>query len=585
MNGLRGGAAAAAVGLFCVFLGACGGGGSSTSTSTGTKLAPNPVPSLSSLSPSSARAGSAAFTLTVKGTGFVSNSTVDWNGAPRTTSYVSSSELTASITAADVANAGTNAVTVVSPSPGGGTSNSLTFAVSNTQPVINSIAPADATVGGPAFTLTVNGSGFGSTSQVQWDGAARPTNFVSPTKLTAQIGAADVSAAGVATVTVASQPPSGTSSPATFIVKLVSSDATEFQINPGHSGVMYFNPVTFPTQSTWSANVGGQPSYALIADGKVFVTVDLGGSSQLLALDQNTGAVLWGPIALSGVAAAAYDAGSVYVLNGVTGNPAIMGAYTSSTGTSQWNTVLSSQYAFSSGPTALNGFVYTGGAGTGGTLYALAEAGGAIAWTQTVANGDDSTPAVTASGVYVVYPCQTYDFVSNTGAPVWHNAAGCEGGGGATPVVAYGSLYAPNSSGGTYDGVVFAANTGTVLGSYAADNPPAIAKSDGYFLQSGTLRAIDRSTNTVRWSFAGDGTLDTSPIVVNQYVIVGASSGNLYAVDRSTGKQVWKVNVGAAIPAGAGWGKSIPLSGLAAGHGLLIVPAGNSVIAYRLASD
>ncbi|MGH8272963.1 MAG: PQQ-binding-like beta-propeller repeat protein, partial [Terriglobia bacterium] len=93
------------------------------------------------------------------------------------------------------------------------------------------------------------------------------------------------------------------------------------------------------------------------------------------------------------------------------------------------------------------------------------------------------------------------------------------------------------------------------------------------------------SNNSIVWGFAGDGSLVTSPIVINQYVIVGASSGNLYALDKATGQQVWSVNVGAEIPPGAGWGAGIPLSGLSAGHGLLIVPAGNSVIAYRLASD
>ena len=60
----------------------------------------------------------------------------------------------------------------------------------------------------------------------------------------------------------------------------------------------------------------------------------------------------------------------------------------------------------------------------------------------------------------------------------------------------------------TYNGAQFDAETGQLLGSYVADNPPAIADQTGYFLQSGTLRAVTLSSNTVAWSFAGDGMLE-----------------------------------------------------------------------------
>ena len=109
--------------------------------------------------------------------------------------------------------------------------------------------------------------------------------------------------------------------------------------------------------------------------------------------------------------------------------------------------------------------MYTGGAGSGGTLYAVAESSGEIAWTRGVANGDSSTPAVTDDGVYVAYPCQTYDFSPEDGGPLWENDTGCDGGGGGTPVVANNMLYAPNGF-GMYDGDVFEAETGARLGSY-----------------------------------------------------------------------------------------------------------------------
>lgn len=74
-------------------------------------------------------------------------------------------------------------------------------------PALSSIAPSSATVGGPAFTLTVNGSNFVSGATVRWNGAARSTTFVSSTQVRAAIPAGDIAAAGTAQVSVAN--PSG----------------------------------------------------------------------------------------------------------------------------------------------------------------------------------------------------------------------------------------------------------------------------------------------------------------------------------------------------------------------------------------
>ena len=88
-----------------------------------------PAPVATSLSPSSASAGASTFTLTVSGSDFYPASVINWNGSPRTTSYVNSTTLTASIPATDIATAGTATVTVTNPVPGGGTSTGLSFAI------------------------------------------------------------------------------------------------------------------------------------------------------------------------------------------------------------------------------------------------------------------------------------------------------------------------------------------------------------------------------------------------------------------------------------------------------------------------
>src|SRR5882757_942944 len=163
---------------------------------------PNPVPTVTSLSPATTVAGGAAFTLTVNGTNFVSGATVQWDGAARTTTVVSSTQVTVSITAADVVSAGSKAITVVNPSPGGGASNATAFTITSPPSSLASLAPATATAGGAAFTLTVNGTGFTAGTAVAWNGSVRPTTVVRTTQLTTSITAADIATAGTASVDV-----------------------------------------------------------------------------------------------------------------------------------------------------------------------------------------------------------------------------------------------------------------------------------------------------------------------------------------------------------------------------------------------
>jgi hypothetical protein len=256
----------------------------------------NHVPTLNTIAPVAAAAGGPGFTLTLNGTRFVTSSVVRWNGNARPTTFISSTQLTAAIGAADIAAVGTAQVTVETPPPGGGASTALTFAinpppsiavsattvaggasvtatlsnglggaydwlalasttapntsylkfiyigsgvttrawtvampttigtyefrlflnngytraatspavaVTSTAPILTSLSPASAPVGGAAFTLSVHGSGFTTGSAVRWNGAERATTFVSASQLQAAIPATDLNAAGTAQVTVA----------------------------------------------------------------------------------------------------------------------------------------------------------------------------------------------------------------------------------------------------------------------------------------------------------------------------------------------------------------------------------------------
>lgn len=93
-------------------------------------LAGNPVPFINNpLVPTSVAPGTGAFTLTVNGGGFVSGSTVNWNGTPLATTFVSNTKLSADVPAVDTQASGSSAVTVTNPGTGA-TSNMQQFLVS-----------------------------------------------------------------------------------------------------------------------------------------------------------------------------------------------------------------------------------------------------------------------------------------------------------------------------------------------------------------------------------------------------------------------------------------------------------------------
>src|SRR5713101_3775485 len=174
----------------------------------------NPVPSLTSISPSTTFAGGAAFTLTVNGTNFVNGSIVQVNSSSRTTTFVSGTQLSAAIPASDIASAGTLSITVVNPAPGGGASAALSLVVNNPVPTLTSISPSTTLAGGPAFTLTLNGTNFVSGSVVQVNGSSRSTTFVSSTQLSAAIPVSDIASAGTLSITVVNPAPGGGTSAA-----------------------------------------------------------------------------------------------------------------------------------------------------------------------------------------------------------------------------------------------------------------------------------------------------------------------------------------------------------------------------------
>lgn len=190
----------------------------------------NDTPTIMNLFPSSAAAGGPAFTMNITGTGFIAQSTVFWNNMQLTaTLNAETLQLSASVPAADIATAGVAQVVVVSPAPGGGMSNAVTFNItppSNPVPAITSVTPSSTAVGvlPPNSALLVNGSSFTQSSTVAFNGVSRATNFVSATQLSVPVASADVAANATISVTVSNPAPGGGVS-----------DAASFVVGTGHS--------------------------------------------------------------------------------------------------------------------------------------------------------------------------------------------------------------------------------------------------------------------------------------------------------------------------------------------------------------
>lgn len=136
----------------------------------------NPLPTLVTMFPASAPLLGPTITLTVKGTGFVFGSFVQWSNSKLPTTYISNTQLTATLPAqlfvpfSLYSFSGSAQITVWNPGPGGGTSNALTFTLTGPgAPSLSSISPSSATAGGFGFELTLQGKNLIGAS-VYWNG-------------------------------------------------------------------------------------------------------------------------------------------------------------------------------------------------------------------------------------------------------------------------------------------------------------------------------------------------------------------------------------------------------------------------------
>jgi hypothetical protein len=188
-----------------------------------------PLPQIDGLAPSSVPAGNGDFTLDVKGSSFYEGALVYINNLSRVTTFVSNTELKATILASDIFDIGTTSIYVINPSPSAGYSNSVPLPVTTPTPTITSISPAT-TFTASQFVLTINGTGMVGGVSVRIDDRTlqqSPTLFPSGTQLQINVSPSDVATPGTHTVQLA------------YYVENIKSAPFTLELVPSGPGVSY----------------------------------------------------------------------------------------------------------------------------------------------------------------------------------------------------------------------------------------------------------------------------------------------------------------------------------------------------------
>jgi trimeric autotransporter adhesin len=244
----------------CALLTSCGG--SSSNSGNGNGGGGSQAPTVTSISPTSVMAGSGNLALTVNGSGFLTTTTVQVGGIADPTAYVSGTQVTATVSASQLASGAQLAVIALNGSSSSGSGTPINLQVTNPSPTITSVSPTNEAAGSASPVIAVTGTGFVASTQIQVNGSARTTTYVSATQVNVTLSAADVATPGTLSLTaVNGAPGGGTSTAATVTVN---------------------DPVPFVTNLTpWYVLTGAGPTTVTVHGGNFVAasTVFVNGSS------------------------------------------------------------------------------------------------------------------------------------------------------------------------------------------------------------------------------------------------------------------------------------------------------------------
>ena len=185
------------------------GGGITSELTFSINTVNSPIPILTSISPSAGLAGGNQFLMHLVGNNFESQSVVTINGNGEQTEFLDSQDLQVQIPATDLISAGVLSVSVLNPSPGGGTSQTLPLTVTYAVPAITMLSPTSAAAGGNSQVLTVTGTGMTPATVITFNGSPRTTTYVSNTSVSANLTESDIFSAQVAQIIAVNPSPGG----------------------------------------------------------------------------------------------------------------------------------------------------------------------------------------------------------------------------------------------------------------------------------------------------------------------------------------------------------------------------------------
>ncbi|MFN8237263.1 MAG: autotransporter-associated beta strand repeat-containing protein [Chitinophagales bacterium] len=212
------------------------------------ELVPVKTPTVTGITPSSATAGDAGFTITVDGTNFINGiSTVTWGGSARATTFVSDIQLTATILTADLVTA-------------------TTVQVGVTNGCINSSSTQTFTINAPSNSITTTTGSFGpfcngtsnnvtlsftktGTFTGQYDIQISDVSGNFPSDVTSQLLTYVSSTSGSVTATI----PSGFTAGTQYKIRVVNNTPTYFSSGDNGSYITINTTPTTPSCSTPSA--------------------------------------------------------------------------------------------------------------------------------------------------------------------------------------------------------------------------------------------------------------------------------------------------------------------------------------------
>lgn len=376
------------------------------------------IPAITSINPTSVTAGSSGATIFVNGSNFDSLSTVSVNGSNRPTTVSTPSTLSATLTSSDLATAGTLQIEVISPPPGGGTSNPVNLVVTNPFPSISGVTPNASLAGSAAPNLNISGSSFVSNSYITINGVARQTTFAGSTTLATQLTAADVAVGGINQIRVVNPPPGGgTSNMLVYAVNPTASVGLPVLLdldpngNPAIQGVCGTNCTNgIPTLTTAGPSIDSTGSLAAFASS----------SNNLLLAQQTTTSAIFLRTTCLGLGTSCTPKTSIINLTssgGIPNGPSWEPSVDSSAGHVAFTSEATNLVTTSVVPTGVKEIYWepvctaTSGCNSGNgattTLVSVAPDG------VTAGNGDSYDPVLSPDGQYVAFVSLATNLVSN----------------------------------------------------------------------------------------------------------------------------------------------------------------------------